>query len=278
MSGIRVIARKVIDNIPDRLIRSTDKDGLYTKYTGYTQAMLEDWWGRGKNLTGCNAFVGWYGVQLIGAPKPNWGTFYIETELPKWGKGDAWVKSEFGKRPKYGDVLLHAPFNKKGKPQLHMDIALDFDGDKLNRIQAGLGGMSSRHDAVGRVVDDYDHTYFAGWLDLDKYFGIRKIVAPTPKWLEGWWAVQDRIQYYYYFGQDGYIYCTTTKPVSKLQPFASPDNEGEFSCSGNNVLIEWGTTEVPVSEKFTNVNMISGTKSMKGTGVLGSVISATKMF
>lgn len=102
-------------------------------------------------------------------------------------------------------------------------------------------------------------------------------LLPTPIWLLGWWDVQDSGQYYFYFGPSGCIQYSTVRPIDMTSPLKSPSHEGEFSILANStILIRWGDIETSVLEKFINAKPESAT--LKGIGISGALMTATKIF
>ena len=159
MSNVRQRARDLLDGaVPaGRQITSNGSTAAqFTKLTGgVTHDTLVKNWEKGGIMTACNAFVGWYAAQL--GSKTYLGRFDLEKVLPDIGKGDAWVTSANGLRPQYGDILRHKSF--------HVDVALDFDGDLLNRVAAGQGGRSRGCDIICRVSGkgSYNVQNLQGW-------------------------------------------------------------------------------------------------------------------
>src|SRR5215813_8200393 len=165
----KALLQPVLGQVP---IVSTDqtKGALYTKYTGYTQKYLEEWWDDGKPLTGCNAFVGWYSGNLLGA---NLGGFQLDTILKGKGKLHTWVKSSSGYEPRYGDICLHT-----GRG--HMSICLGISGGRRKAVQAGIGGPSLRYDSIDTSDDAWTPSSIEGWVDIESYKAQKDNV---PDWL-----------------------------------------------------------------------------------------------
>lgn len=187
-------------------------------------------------MTGCNAFVGWYAAQL--RSEYYLGRFDLVTYLPTIGKGHAWVKSVSGRQPQYGDILLHTG--------LHVDVALDFDGNILNRMAAGQGGRGVGCDILCRVrgKGPFNFANLQGWIDLDLYFGPTPTTVPIPSWLPGWWKVTWRGQtYYYYFDRNYQVKWTQSPPSNTSQPLLLARDTGDFTIEGvAAVTIRWGAT------------------------------------
>jgi hypothetical protein len=138
-------------------------------------------------LTSCNSFVGIYS-RSIGLDYL--GVFDFAVILKKLKKEHAWVVATADVRPKYGDIVRHKAF--------HVDIALDFVGDKWNTVDGGQGGpqygkdeeddqgrkivgkLIGGHDIVKRVERTYDATKLQGWVDLELYLGA-SAQPPTPQ-------------------------------------------------------------------------------------------------
>lgn len=268
MTAIRERAKGILNAIPDG-IRSNDKSGNYEKYTGgLKHETLEANWKKGGIMTGCNAFAGWYAAQL-GSQK-YLGRFDLPTFLPSIGKGHAWVKSAAGKRPAYGDILLHTG--------LHEDVALDFDGNILNRMAAGQGGKGMGCDILCRVRGKaaYNAANLQGWIDLDLYFGAAAATQPLPAWLPGWWKVIWRGQAYYYcFDRNNQVKWTQSPPSRTEQPPSVARDTGSVAVDGAaSITIRWGATgSVEKLAPLANV----GALQMRGTWNGGERLEAVKL-
>ncbi len=240
MGQARDRARKIIEAIPTEPITSKWHGALFQKYTGTSHATLEANWKAGGIMTCCNGFAGWYGREM--GAKPYLGRFDLEKFLPTIGKGHTWIKSTADKRPKYGDILIHA--------KLHEDVALDFDGDILNRIAAGQGGKSAGTDILKRVrgTEPYSHTKLLGWIDIDFFFdeavAPAEVEQPVPYWLPGWWVVTWRGQpFYYHFDGSHKVRWTQFKPVNlALAPAAANDTGSLAIDTAAGLTIRWGAT------------------------------------
>jgi hypothetical protein len=269
MTPIRERAAGILNAIPVP-IRSTDPGGNYAKYTGgLTHQTMADNWKKGGIMTGCNAFAGWYAQQL--GSSVYLGRFDLVTQLPKIGKGHAWVKSVAGKRPQFGDILIHAG--------LHEDVALAFDGDILNRMAAGQGGKGVGCDILCKVrgKGPFSAANLQGWVDIDLYFGATPAAAPPATWLLGWWSVWDGNQYYYYFDAAAGVQYTKTKPSSRAAPPPHPLSRGGYQFLQPGVLvIEWNPADGGVTrETFGNAQ--PGSAKMNGTSNRYAPLVATKL-
>jgi hypothetical protein len=269
MTPIRERAVGILNAIPVP-IRSTDAGGLYARYTGgLTHQTMADNWKKGGIMTGCNAFAGWYGQQL--GSTIYLGRFDLATYLPSQGKGHAWVKSAAGKRPQPGDILIHTG--------LHEDVCIGFVGDVLHRMAAGQGGKGMGYDLLCRVPGKgpFNAGNLQGWVDIDLYFGAAPAVSPLAQWMQGWWSVWDGNQYYYYFGQGGYVQYVKTMPVSKAAPPKHPLNTGTFTVAASGgLVIDWNPADGGATrETFANAR-VSNTQ-MNGTSNRYAPLLAKKM-
>lgn len=275
MSEIRDRAAQILSEIPPypRQLRSDDlpRPNLYNKMTGgLKHETMTDSWSKGKNLTGCNAFVGWYGSRLGSAAYL--GGFPLKEMLSSIGMERAWIDSTPDNRPQYGDILRHTAF--------HVDVALDFDGDVLYRAAAGQGGKAAGADVLCRVRGNgaYDWRSLQGWIDLDLYFGDTFV---SPPWLVGWWKVawQGDV-YYYYFDEGRQAFWTQSRVTAGSPPPTSANDSGsvEFD-NGYNITIVWNATGT--KEKLGRAASWEpkrGTKpSMKGTCNGAAGLTAVKL-
>ena len=262
---VRAKAKALLDpvlrNVP---ILSTDKSngGLYTKYTGYTQEYLEEWWDvKKKALTGCNPFVGWYSGNLLGS---NLGGFQLDTILKGLGKLHTWVKSSSGYQPGYGDICLHT-----GRG--HMSICLGISGGRRKAVQGGMGGSRLRYDSIDKSDDPWNPSAIEGWVDIESYRAQKDNV---PDWLQGWWEVTFRGDtYYYYFDLKRQVKWSEMRPRDIFTPMLATDGGvGTFSNAGTEVTVRWRSGTV---EKYTATGQDFGT--MNGTYNGTETITAERM-
>lgn len=154
----RARVNKVLQELPpypEEITSNGPKRNIFTKMTdGLTHEKLLDAWNRGKKLTSCNAFTGWFARSM--GSKKYLGRFDLDT-LAK----SAWIPATSGRTPKYGDILRFQAF--------HVGIALDFVNGALNTAEGGQGGPLRRFDAIGRKKRNWDPTKFMGWVDLEKW-------------------------------------------------------------------------------------------------------------
>jgi hypothetical protein len=106
--------------------------------------------------------------------------------------------------------------------------------------------------------------------------GEREVVANLRE-LSGWWAVDDGDLYYYYFGKQGYVQWTQTRPLGITAPMKNPMNQGAYSVTRDGVLtIKWdprgGDSTV---ETFRTVRI--GVRDLEGTSSRFSDLTASKM-
>jgi hypothetical protein len=97
------------------------------------------------------------------------GRFDIEAELTRMSKGKSWVSAKSGARPKYGDIFRPKKF--------HMGISLDFEGDKWNTAESGLGVPKTGFDIIKRKQADA----LQGWVDLELYFDSASQIGPNAR-------------------------------------------------------------------------------------------------
>lgn len=239
MSAVRDKAREIIDGaLPSSTTVITSNGATAAKYaemTGLTHKRLTDNWAGGGIMTGCNGFTGWYGTKL--GSKTYLGGFDLEGIVKKAGKPQAWVLSTAGNRPQYGDILRHASF--------HVDVALDFEGERLWRAAGGQGGKKAGCDMIKRVkgATDYDPKKIVGWIDIDLYFGeagAQQGIA-VPDWMLGWWQITEgQSIYYYYFFRSGIVQFTSNDALVGKCPYLGDDVSGRFSIDiGRNIVIAW---------------------------------------
>jgi hypothetical protein len=104
--------------------------------------------------------------------------------------------------------------------------------------------------------------------------------APSvgPNWLNGWWKVWDGNTYYYFFGPDGVVQYTKTRPSNVSGPPIRADNIGRYTYpSPNQLVITWN--QVPGAEaacRETFYNAVPGCQQMNATSNLYSPLVATR--
>ncbi len=276
MSDIRDKARERLDKElpPGKIITSNGPTGAkYTEMTGLTHERLTANWATGGILTGCNGFTGWFGRRL-GSEK-YLGVFDLQKAAKDAGKPNSWVKSTKDNRPNYGDILRHASF--------HVDVALDFDGDILNRAAGGQGGPKAGCDIIKRVKGKgaYNPADLVGWIDIDLYFGSGSpaIATPTPEWLIGWWEIVDGADiFFYYFFRSGVVQYTRLRPNPQTCPSLPASASGAFTMGPFSVFtIVWNNADYP-NELFAPLTFDRPPK-MAGSspGYSGLPFTATKL-
>lgn len=273
MSEIRDKARAIIDRtLPgNTVITSNGPTGpKYTEMTGLTHKRLIDSWASGINLTGCNGFTGWFGVQM-GSPVAL-GGFDLEGIVKKAGKPEAWIPSTPGIRPKYGDILRHATF--------HVDVALDFEGAILWRAAGGQGGSASQCDIIKRVRGQaaYNPARLLGWIDMEIFLADQWEPDVPSIWFEGWWKVSDGDAYYYFFEPNGGVSYVETRPARTALRPPAPVNSGSYryDASQNQIVINWNPVAgQSTQETFWNASV--GASMMNARSNRYQPLVATRM-
>jgi hypothetical protein len=203
--------------------------------TARTQAELLEQWKTNRTTT-CNEFVGQYTIKLLGLFL---GQFRLETCLKKLGKSHAYVKSEPGARPKYGDIFKHKSF--------HMGVFLDLDGDVISTAESGQGGPKVGYDIIKRKRVAFNTADYEGWCDIAAYAtpkprpNIAEFLGPVPEWLGGWWQVWWHGQaYYFHFDENRVARWTRVKPHNQMQPPGAVNDTGQLLIDINNgVFVQW---------------------------------------
>ncbi|HEY3742923.1 MAG TPA: hypothetical protein VGL53_23915 [Bryobacteraceae bacterium] len=257
MQRIRERAKQILKEVPAPPAQITTKSDpqLFARLTGGgNQKALDDAWAKGKNLTYCNAFTGWYGSQL--GPGPYMGVFELEKFVKDHGKARSWVASTMFNRPKYGDICRHTAF--------HVGVSLDFEGSHWHHVDAGQGGQTAKCDILKRTYSStpYDHANLQGWVDIARYFGQ----DPFPDWLAGWWNVSWRGEdLYYFFTDDWEVQWTDVAPQSRqMSPVAMIGKGGVEPDGPTGIVIGW---EGEVGRRVTSAsgNVESLTRMPDGT-------------
>ncbi len=139
---------------PQEITSNGPQRNLFTQMTGLTQEMLQDAWAKGKNLTSCNAFTGWFSRAM--GSKAYLGRFDLDAYAKK-----SWVSASSGRTPRYGDILRFKTF--------HVGIALDLVDGVLHTAEGGQGGPKRGFDAIKRKQMPWDPSKFTGWVDLEHW-------------------------------------------------------------------------------------------------------------
>ncbi len=272
MSDVRDRARMIIDRaLPGNTVITSNgaTAAKYTEMTGLTHKRLTDSWASGGQLTGCNGFTGWFGVQM--GARVNLGGFDLQGIVTKAGKPDAWIPATEDAFPEYGDILRHASF--------HVDVALDFEGELLRRAAGGQGGKRAGCDIIKRVGGSrpYDSANLMGWIDMEIFLSAGS-VAPTASWFDGWWQVWDGNTYYYCFEPRGEVSYIKTKPARTASPPAKPSNRGRYRYEPdqNRLVIDWNPNGGG-STRETFWNAIPGTIMMNANSSRYSPLVAKRL-
>lgn len=261
MVDVRKQAKALLDKVPDE-VRSDGDRKLFSDLTnGMTHETLQGLWEATKSSltelrTVCIDFIVWYSqnmkIDILSTIDPKKrdkdhdGFFALKETLEKCGKAHAWVPATSGRPPLCGDILRHTRF--------HVDVSTGLE----NRVLVRVAGGQSRHDRPTQdVTKEYDNVKrvrgngiynskdLQGWLDLDQFFQPPPV--PTPAWVIGWWKVQWRNQfYYYYLASDGSARWTKIPPLPVTPPPLPPwsDNAGHFIfINPYGVMIRWFDTE-----------------------------------
>lgn len=124
-SDFRARAIKLLQPLPpypQEISSNGPQRHIFTQMTGLTQEMLRDAWTKGKNLTSCNAFTGWFS-RAMGSK-----TYLGRFDLDKFASR-SWVPATSGRTPKYGDILRFKTF--------HVGIELDLVDGILHTAEGG---------------------------------------------------------------------------------------------------------------------------------------------
>jgi hypothetical protein len=80
--------------------------------------------------------------------------------------------------------------------------------------------------------------------------------AVDTDWMGGWWKVWDGNTYYYFFGEDGVVEYTRTKPSNAMAPPTRADNTGTYSYAlPSQLVVTWQRVpgvEFACQETFNN--------------------------
>lgn len=270
-------------------IRSKYETRAFKDYTGIEHDDLVENW-RSNNNTGqksaCNGFVSWYAGRMgIGTRKDeaigSW--FALEKSLRSINKAHAWVPADSKARPQRGDILHH----RRAGSGLHVDVAMGYTpAGQLIRAAAGqITFLKPRNpdketDVLKIVTGTsaYDFHNLIGWLDLERFFEATPPAgtAPTVNWTQGWWDVQDGLQYYYYFDVNGTVSYTKSRPLVMFAPPPKPLNTGRYSFIHPHVVfIRWNRLDgEPTEETFTADDP---RQLMKGTSNLYGDLAAKRL-
>jgi hypothetical protein len=155
---------------------------------------------------------------------------------------------------------------------LHMEF---WDGDNI--FQSSGGATRRRGNPAGVMAGGILGTRPLWFWEIDDAAPAES--ALVPEWVQGWWAVYDGNQYYYFFSHDGIVNFIKTKPNPKWKPPKTIGNQGKVTMVTNGLSVLWRPTEpggVATKEDFTRVNWTSTTE-MNGVSNKYSPLFARKM-
>jgi hypothetical protein len=288
-SAIRAKAREYVD----RAFMGTPQQGVFQFVTGTeihsgpahndkvnyqrfidltkrTHKQSLDGWKAGDPTTCCNLFTGHYGNYL----EVEWIPMGADKELPKIGKGIAWIPANSGVPPRFGDVFQqywpgHAPN--------HMGISLDCDGGTWYTAEGGQGGLNKGYDFIKRKsTTQLDGQGIAGWVDIDIYSQCAKQKNAVPSWLVGLWNVSWQGKpYFYYFDRDRRVTYTDVLAQSTLLPSIFTDR-GWFAVNNDTtVLVRWND---PANlERFDRLPATTDGREQMGGKAEGWDLTAVKI-
>jgi len=264
---VRDKAKTILEaELPEGVRYASNNGSRYEELTGYSHATLKANWAKGGKLTACMGYVAHYCSRM--GITPNLGRFDLDTYLPAIQKEQTWVRSGPGKKPQYGDILLHTG--------IHIDVSMGFDGNVLIRGAAGQG-IVGQADVVCRVrgKGPYNYANLKGWVDIELYLAD-SASAPKSTWLKGWWKVWDGNTYYYYFGNGSFVQYTKTAPTSSAPP-TKPVSQGDYALDGDsgNLVITWN----PIGGLSTveTFHAVEGTRQMNGISNRYSPLVASRL-
>jgi hypothetical protein len=103
-------------------------------------------------------------------------------------------------------------------------------------------------------------------------------VAPALAWPLGWWKVWDGNTYYYFFGANGVVKYTKTRPLNYKTPPARANNEGRYTLTPNRLVITWNkVASAPTNCVETFYNATAGCEQMNANSNLYSPLVATRL-
>ncbi len=216
-------------------LQGVRSNATFTRYTGYDQPGLLKKWLTDRTTT-CNEFCGRCGAAMgykSSGKNDGVGRFDIADYLTRYGRGHCWEPAESGSKPEYGDVfrLFAQTADHNGTNLNHMGVSLGVSGDDWYTVESGQGGPSKGYDAIERKKRAWTPASLQGWVNMQ---ALLTAGAALPYWLGGWWEVFEEPYdtWYYYFGSNGKVLCTTVKPASLSAPPAGNPLVGNFHVKG----------------------------------------------
>lgn len=266
------------------------EEGAFQRYTGYThRGLLEKWSDPANRTTTCNEFCSKCANAMgyVAEDKNDGvGRFDIADYLTRMGKGHCWVRADSGLAPEYGDIFrLFSPSkDQNGVATNHMGVALYFNDGAFYTVESGQGGPSNGFDAIERKMRSWPVPGMQGWVSMRALLATGKRVE---YWQGGWWDVKigKTEQWYYYFGSDGRVLCSSEKPAVLTAPPAEGPMVTKGICTKkprayNTLQLVWHSRNaLDVNEELQLAIEESKKRKfvMVGKTASGAKITATRM-
>jgi hypothetical protein len=217
---------------------------LFERLTGRTHESLLNKWLYDKTTT-CNDFCTHW-AHSAGYTGEALGRFDIADWLSKRGLDHCWITPGGGAVPEAGDIfrLMGHEADINGVRLNHMGVSVEVSGSEWKTVEAGQGGPLRGSDGVSRKKREWMPASLRGWVSLKAMLNAEQAL---PYWLGGWWDVKETPSYrwFYHFGANGKVSCTTQQPFSPIMPPSNPTLVGTFKIGpkGTVVTISWNSDD-----------------------------------
>lgn len=233
-------AGQVTSNLPGDPQRGNP---VFQTLTGIShEGLLVKW--KTDRTTTCNDFCTHCAIAMGFTAKgriDSLGKFDIADWLTRYGLGHCWVPANSGGTPAYGDIfrLYASEKDQNGVSLNHMGVSLTVAGTKWKTVEGGQGGPTQKFDAVARKERIWKPASLQGWVNVEAVIAAGAVL---PYWLGGWWEITEPPYdtWYYYFGADGLVKCTSTRPMILTAPPAGTVYTGsQVITRGTQIEISW---------------------------------------
>lgn len=203
------------------------------------------------HTTSCNGLTGKVG-QVIGSTIAL-GQFFLATNLPKAGLGEAWIPATGGNRPKLGDVFKMKKF--------HVGVSVTFDGDTWHTAEAGQGGATRGCDAVKRKTQPWNPAILEGWCDIEILMQL--LGAKVPAWMQGWWRFEiAEKKEFVFFPDRGRAISVDTAPLNaKTKPASGRSGSLTIEDGNHGVIIEWSPSTTDTLGQLAALDYMLGKRA-----------------
>jgi hypothetical protein len=261
LSSLRAKGKAHLAPIPDGGLGSSDNPDEFDRYAGKPrradgslmypsrQAQME---ASGWQMTFCNEFAGEFGRYVTGTYL---GALNLEDFILKSSKAYAWVESEDGVTPQFGDIYYVIRGHR------HLGVSCGVHNGRHYTIEAGQGGTHYKQDFIRWNDAPWDPNAYAGWLDIERYMGAppsSQPLSPVGKWTV--WGAHRKYRWTYTFDKNG--------TVVWMDVFNGMYGSGHWYFDSHYLLIDWHSGSKDIWNLPVNFDGMTGIEDMKVEGTI----------